>query len=121
VAQRAAPALKPSGGASGTSPARTRYHRHVMADHEKSIEALQHLNAERDARPGTPLPALVDEAARRFDLDAAQSEWLLRTALEGRGPVPSECATCGGALQEAQGVAGHLVCGSGHLVARRER
>jgi hypothetical protein len=30
----------------------------------------------------------VDEAARHFDLDAAQSEWLLMTALRARGGTP---------------------------------
>jgi hypothetical protein len=88
-------------------------------DHEKSIAALAHVNAERLAHPQAPLVRLVDEAAVRFDLDAAQSEWLLRTALQPPTGGPAECPTCGGALQEAQGVAGHLVCGSGHLVSRR--
>lgn len=94
-----------------------------MSTHEKSLAALEHLNAERQARPGEPLMRLVDEAAQRFDLDAAQSEWLVRMALQpdpGRD-VPSECPTCGGALQDAEGVAGHLVCGSGHLLPRRGR
>ena len=95
------------------------YHRASM-DHEKSIAALEHVNAERLARPDVPLVRLVDEASLRFDLDAAQSEWLLRTALQPRaGAGPAECPTCGGALQEAENVAGHLVCGSGHLVSRR--
>lgn len=91
-------------------------------EHEKSIQALKHLNEDRQARPGTPLVKLVDEMAQRYDLDAAQSEWLLRMALEPKaGEEPSECPTCGGALNEAEGVAGHLVCGSGHLVPRRRR
>ena len=89
-------------------------------DHEKSIAALAHVNGERQAHPETPLVRLVDEAAVRFDLDAAQSEWLLRMALQpASGEGPAECPTCGGALQEAENVAGHLVCGSGHLVSRR--
>lgn len=94
-----------------------------MIDHEKSIQALAHVNAERSQRPGVPLVKLVDEAALRFDLDAGQSEWLLRTAL---APAPGEagsarttCPTCGGELQEAEGVAGHLTCALGHLVSRR--
>ena len=93
-----------------------------MADHEKSIEALRHLNAEVQSRPAEPLARLVDEAAMRFDLDAVASEWLLRMALEARAEAPAaDCPTCGGALQEARDVAGHLVCGSGHLVARPAR
>ena len=83
---------------------------------EKALRALAHVNAERAARPGAPAWQLVDEAARRFDLDAAQSEWLLRTVLDAVRPQPSECPTCGGALQPAKGLAGMSTCGSGHLV-----
>jgi hypothetical protein len=90
-------------------------------EHEKTVHALKELNEERAARPGVPLVKLVDEMALRHDLDAAQSEWLLRMALEPLpGEEPTACPTCGGALNEAEGVAGHLVCGSGHLVARRK-
>jgi hypothetical protein len=85
-----------------------------MSDHEKTVAALRHLNEQRAARPGVPLVKLVDEAARQLDLDALQSEWLLRVALQ-----PRECSTCGGALQEAKGLEGQLVCGSGHLVTAR--
>lgn len=56
-------------------------------DSERLRLAVAHLAAEREARPGVPLPKLVDEAALRFDLDAASSEWLLRTALRGSVPV----------------------------------
>ena len=55
-----------------------------MSSPEKIRRAVEHLNAERLARPLVPLLTLVDEAARQFDLDAAQSEWLLMTALRAR-------------------------------------
>jgi len=86
------------------------------ASREKALRALAHVNAERVARPGIPAWQLVDEAARRFDLDAAQSEWLLRTVLDAGKPHPTACPTCGGALQPAKGLEGMTTCGSGHLV-----
>ena len=85
------------------------------ASRERAIEALGWVNAERASRPDAPLWKLVDEAARRFDLDAARSEWLLRTA-QGSGDA---CPTCGGALQQAARIPGTRVCGSGHLVPER--
>ena len=87
--------------------------RPVDAHREKVLKALEHVNAERAQRPGVPTWKLVDEAARHFDLDAAQSEWLLRTA---SAPKPAECPTCGGALQPAKKLPGMRVCGSGHLI-----
>lgn len=88
-----------------------------MSQHEKVVGALEHLNREREARPGIPLVQLVDEAARHFDLDALQSETLLRTAM--RLPAAGgECPTCGGTLQATEAMDGHLVCGSGHLFSR---
>jgi hypothetical protein len=84
---------------------------------EKAVRALELFNAERAGRPGVPAWKLVDEAARHFDLDAAQSEWLLRTVLEAATPdSPTPCPTCGGALQPAKGLEGMSTCGSGHLV-----
>ena len=44
--------------------------------------ALEWLVQERSSRPEVSLVKLVDEAALRFDLSAAQSEWLLRNAME---------------------------------------
>lgn len=55
-----------------------------MTSPDKLRHAVEHLNAERAARPDVPLLSLVDEAARQFDLDAAQSEWLLMTTLRAR-------------------------------------
>ena len=52
-----------------------------MLEHDKIRHAVEYLNAERSAHPEAPLVKLVDEAARRFDLDAAQSEWLLMSAV----------------------------------------
>ena len=60
-----------------------------MRDQERVVRAVEYLNGERAARPGIPLVQLVDEAARHFDLDAAQSEWLLRSALETRPKAAS--------------------------------
>ena len=51
--------------------------------------AVEYLNAERASRPEVPLWKLVDDAALHFDLDAAESEWLLKMTLEtrpGHGP-----------------------------------
>jgi hypothetical protein len=56
---------------------------------ESLRHAVEHLAAERAARPGVPLVTLVDETARRFDLYARSSEWLLRTALEPRPLDPA--------------------------------
>ena len=57
-----------------------------MPGAEKLRRAVEFLEAERASRPEVPLPSLVDEAARRFDLDAMQSEWLLMTAIRARHP-----------------------------------
>jgi hypothetical protein len=65
-----------------------------MSSPDKLVHAVEHLNAARASRPEVALLALVDEAARQFDLDAAQSEWLLMTALRlrdrERGEKPRE-------------------------------
>lgn len=107
--------------ASGRGGGRWGYHQPLM-DHEKAIQARKDLEAERRARPHVPLLQLVDEIARRHDLDAARSEWLLRSALEpAPGEEPTECPQCGGALAEAENVAGHLICPGGHLTPRRRR
>ena len=91
------------------------------ATREKAIQALAQVNRERRARKGVPLARLVDEAAMRFDLDAGTSEWLLRMAVQGRSDSgPTDCPTCGGALQPAASLEGMLVCGSGHLIAARQ-
>ena len=57
-----------------------------MLEHDKVRHAVEHLNSERVARPEVPLLKLVDEAALRFDLDAAQSEWLLMSAIRMKHP-----------------------------------
>ncbi len=82
---------------------------------EKVIAALR-VVLEEMGTPGAALAAVVDASARRFDLDAAQSEWLLRRALEVRRQAAAQaCPVCGGARQPADNAPGHLVCGSGHL------
>ena len=48
--------------------------------------AVERLNAERQRRPEVPLTKLVDEIAQHFDLNAMDSEWLLRSTLKARQP-----------------------------------
>jgi hypothetical protein len=60
----------------------------MRAPGERLRQAVLRLAEERAARPEEPVSRLVDEVARRFDLDVADSEWLLRAALEGHGAQP---------------------------------
>ena len=62
-----------------------------MRQSDRLRRAVEWLQSERLERPGIPLFRLSDEAARRFDLDALESEWLLATALR-TAKEPSEGA-----------------------------
>ena len=46
----------------------------------KLLRAVKRLVEEREERPDEPLTRAVDRVAMELDLDAAESEWLLRNA-----------------------------------------
>jgi hypothetical protein len=47
---------------------------------ERLGRALERFVSERETSPNEPIAKVVDRVALHFDLDAAESEWLLRNA-----------------------------------------
>jgi len=62
----------------------------IVPEGEDLRQAIRWISGRRQEAPGTPLSALVEEAAFRFDLSPLDQEFLMGFFRKAKGPVNTD-------------------------------